>query len=85
MMKALEFTRELETDGYAVLDLPAEDIVVEIRNSLEGEVKRLLSDDSVKLETYHEVGLSDDDHISLHYDIATYARERHFSRKILKA
>jgi ectoine hydroxylase-related dioxygenase (phytanoyl-CoA dioxygenase family) len=85
MLKPEQFVHAIETEGYVVADLPDATPVRYVREALRQELRNILSNRTVELETYHELDLSDEDHLQVHARIAAFARKNQVSKLILLA
>jgi hypothetical protein len=83
MTEIAPFLQQLETESYAVCDLPNPQAVLEVREILEGWLRELTSVADITLETYHHHLDDDDAHLRVHERIAERARERRLNRHIL--
>lgn len=85
MVNPDELIGNLRTDGYAVFDLPDQQPITSVRESLQAELCRRLGNSAATLETYHLFVDDDDEHLKLHVEIADFAKKHRFSRLILNA
>lgn len=84
MKSTAKIINELDEFGFTVFDLPNLDVVLEIRQLLDIELRKHIRDPEVQLETYHHFVNSDDEHIDIHWKIASAARDQKFTRQLLE-
>lgn len=74
---------KLDADGYAVVRLPDPAIVHETRAALQAEIRRIVDNPKVTLETYHQYAEEDNFHFKNQVRLVEFARKHRLSRRIL--
>jgi ectoine hydroxylase-related dioxygenase (phytanoyl-CoA dioxygenase family) len=83
MLDTEAIVEQLETQSFAVCDLPNPQSVLDVRDILETSLRDISGIPDITLETYHEHFGDHETHLRVHDQIASMARERKLNRHIL--